>query len=369
MSSANSGAARSAAPTIDLAKLDTAKMEAFVGNAVADCAATIGTALAVIGEQLGLYRAMAGAGPITSEELASRTGTSERYVREWLINQSSGGYVEYDPATGRYTLPDEHAIPLIDETSPYYVGGAFFVVEAASRAVPRITEAFHTGKGMGWGEQDPMLFGGTELLFRPNYAANLVGSWIPALDGVQAKLERGAKVADVGCGHGASTIILAQAFPNSRYIGFDAHGPSIDRARTLAAEAGVTDRVTFEVADSTHFPGEGYDLVAFFDCLHDIGDPDQTIAHTRETLAEDGSVLLVEPMAGDRIEENFNPVGRLYSGASVLICTPNALATGRTALGTVATEAALAEVVRAGGLPHFRRVAQTPFNRVFEARR
>jgi SAM-dependent methyltransferase len=349
--------------------LDETKVQAFLGKAVTDCGATLSSTLVVIGDKLGLYKAMAGAGALTPTELAQRTGTSERYIREWLLNQAAGGYVEYDAATQRYTLPDEHAIPLTDESSPYYIGGAFLIAAAVTRAEPRISEAFRTGAGMHWGEHDPILFVGTERLFRPGYAANLVQSWIPALDGVQEKLERGAKVADVGCGHGASTILLAQAFPQSRFYGYDVHGPSIERARELARQAGVADRTTFEVATSTDYAGRDFDLIAFFDCLHDIGDPADTIAQARRALAADGTVLLVEPMAGEHVEDNFNPIGRFYSGASVLVCTPNGLATGHTALGTVATEAALRDAVSAGGLTRFRRATETPLNRIFEARR
>jgi SAM-dependent methyltransferase len=349
--------------------LDETKIQAFLGKAITDCGAALSSTLVVIGDKIGLFKAMAGAGPLTPAELAQRANASERYVREWLINQASGGYVEYEPATGRYTLPDEHAIPLIDEASPYYIGGAFLIAAAISKAEPRITDAFRTGAGMHWGEHNPDLFVGTERLFRPGYAANLVSNWIPALDGVAAKLAQGAKVADVGCGHGTSTIILAQAYPNSTFHGFDIHAPSIARARAIAHDAGLDGRVEFDVATGTDYPGTDYDLIAYFDCLHDMGDPAATLKHSRDALAPDGTVLLVEPMAGEQVEGNFNPVGRFYSGASVLVCTPNALATGHTALGTVATQAALAEVVHEAGLTRFRRALETPLNRIFEARR
>jgi SAM-dependent methyltransferase len=354
--------------TVIPTQIDPEKAQQFMGKVVTDCAATVSVALAVIGDQLGLYRAMSGAGPLSSTELAERTQTSERYVREWLINQAAAGYIAYDAGTGRYSLPDEQAVALLDEDSPFYLGGALMIALAMTKAEPRIRENFRTGAGMRWSEHDDYMFQGCERLFRPGYLANLVQSWIPALDGVQAKLECGAKVADIGCGHGASTIILASAFPNSRFTGFDAHPGSIERARAHAVDAGVGDRVTFEVASSTTYPGEGYDLIAFFDCLHDIGDPVNTIRHAREALAPDGTVLLVEPAAGARVEDNFNPVGQFYSGASVLVCTPNALATGAEALGTVATDEALAAVARQGGLSRFRRVVETPINRIFEAR-
>jgi SAM-dependent methyltransferase len=349
-------------------QFDADKAGAFVGKVVTDCAATVSVALAVIGDQLGLYRAMAGAGPLASVELAERTNTSERYVREWLINQAAAGYIDYHPDTQGYSLPDERAVALLNADSPYAVGGALMIALAMTKAEPRIRESFRTGAGMGWGEHDPYMFEGCERLFRPGYLANLVQSWIPALDGVQEKLERGAKVADIGCGHGASTIILAQAFPNSHFHGFDVHPASIERARALAAEAGVADRVTFEVAKGTDYPGTGYDLVAYFDCLHDMGDPAKSIRHTRQALAPEGTVLLVEPAAGARVEDNFNPVGQFYSGASVLVCTPNALATGAEAIGTVATDDTVRVVVEQGGLTRFRRVLETPLNRIFEAR-
>jgi SAM-dependent methyltransferase len=355
-------------PSFVPTQFDAEKAGAFVGKVVTDCAATVSVALAVIGDQLGLYRAMAGGEPLTSAELAQKTNTSERYVREWLINQAAAGYIAYDPATQRYSLPDEQAVALLNEDSPFHVGGALMIALAMTKDEPRIEGIFRTGAGMGWGEHDHYMFEGCERLFGPGYLANLTQSWIPALDGVQEKLERGAKVADIGCGHGASTIIMAKAYPNSQFYGFDAHLGSIERARALAEEAGVADRVTFAVAKGTDYPGSSYDLVAYFDCLHDMGDPANSIAHTREALAPDGTVMLVEPMAGARVEDNFNPVGQFYSGASVLVCTPNALATGSEAIGTVATDEAERAVVAKGGLSRFRRAVETPLNRVFEAR-
>ena len=293
-------------------QFDAEKAGAFVGKVVTDCAATVSVALAVIGDQLGLYRAMAGGEPLTSAELAQKTNTTERYVREWLINQAAAGYIAYDPATQRYALPDEQAVALLNEDSPFHVGGALMIALAMTKAEPRIQENFRTGAGMGWGEHDHYMFEGCERLFRPGYLANLTQSWIPALDGVQEKLERGAKVADIGFGHGASTIIMAKAYPNSRFYGFDAHPGSVERARALAEEAGVADRVTFEVAKGTDYPGTGYDLVAYFDCLHDMGDPAKSIAHTREALAPDGTVMLVEP-CGWRARR-----GQLQPGGPVL---------------------------------------------------
>jgi SAM-dependent methyltransferase len=348
--------------------VDQEALQAFVGKAVEEFGAAASAALVVIGDKLGLYRAMAGAGPLTIAELASRTGTDERYLHPWLVNQAAGGYIAHDAATGRYWLPPEQAVALTDETSPFYVGGGFQVITAAMKAEPRISENFRTGNGLPWGEQDPGLFQGTERFFRPGYEANLIESWIPALDGARESLEAGAVVADIGCGHGVHTLIMAEAYPNSRFFGFDSHAPSIARARELAAAGGLTDRAIFEVASATDFPGRDYDLIAYFDCLHDMGDPDVALRHARQALKADGNVLIVEPMAGERDAENFNPVGRIYSAASVLICTPNALATGSEALGTIATERELREVAASGGFTRFRRATETPFNRIFEAR-
>lgn len=345
------------------------KIHAFLGKAVTDGGAAMASALVVLGDRLGLYKAMRGAGPLTPAELARRTNLNERYVREWLLNQAAGEYLTYDAAAGTYTLPEEHAIALTDENSPAYIGGMFSIVAAFVRAEPRIEQAFRTGDGMLWGEHDPILFPATERFFRPGYAANLVANWIPTLDGVAAKLEAGGKVADVGCGHGASTIILAQAYPNSCFHGFDVHAPSIEAAREAAQAAGLSDRVKFEVASAQDYPGTDYDLVAFFDCLHDMGDPVGAIRHTAAALATDGTSLIVEPMAGRNVEDNFNIVGRFYSGASVLCCTPNAVGSGGTALGTVASDEALRDVAAKGGLSRFRRATETPFNRIFEAKR
>jgi SAM-dependent methyltransferase len=348
--------------------IDEQRLQAFLGNVVGDFGASLSSMLVYIGIRTGLYQAMAGAGPLTPAELASRTGTVERYVREWLVNQAAGGYVDYDPGTGRYTLPPEHAIVLTDEESPFYAGGGFYVVKAMLRAEERIREAFRAGGGMKWGEHDPDLFVGTERFFRPGYATHLVADWIPAFDGLADRLEAGASVADVGCGHGASTIVMAKQYPNSTFVGFDSHGPSIEAARQRAHEAGLTDRVLFEVADASSFPGGNYDLIAFFDCFHDMGDPSGAARHAREALASDGYVLMVEPMAGDTVEGNINPIGRTFSGASVLCCTPNSLAYGGPGLGAVAPESAIREIVTDAGFTRFRRATETPFNRVFEIR-
>lgn len=349
--------------------IDEAKLEAFLGKVVTDTAAAWSAPLVLVGDRLGLYQAMASSSPVTSQDLAARTGLHERYVREWLLNQTASGYIEYDPTSESYTLPPEHAMALTDTTSPAYVGGLFYIVEAGLKAQERIAQAFRTGDGLAWGDQAPELYPATERLFRPGYAANLVESWIPALDGVQERLQAGAKVADVGCGYGASTILMAQAFPNSRFFGFDPHGPSIEAARHSAEKAGVSDRTTFEVASAQDFPGTDYDLIAFFDCLHDMGDPIGAIAHTAQTLAPEGTMLMVEPMAAETIEGSVNPVARLYSAGSIFLCTPNAIATGDVALGNQVPEQQLREIVVTGGLSQFRRATETPFNRIFEARK
>ena len=348
--------------------LDEAKLNEFLGKAVSDMGATVNAALVVIGEKVGLYKAMKDAGPLTSAELAQKTGAAERYVREWLAAQAAGGYVTYDASNGRYTLPEEQAFALAVEDSPAYLPGAFQLFMALLRDEPKITEAFRTGNGVGWHEHDPELFIGTERFFRPNYAANLISSWIPALDGVEQKLKSGARVADVGCGHGASTILMAQAFPKSSFFGFDYHGPSVERARERSVKAGVHDRVHFEVAAAKDYHGTNYDFVTFFDCLHDMGDPAGAAAHVHETLDKDGTWMIVEPYANDRVEENLNPVGRLFYGASTLVCTGASLAQEvGLALGAQAGEKRLREVVLQGGFTRFRRATQTPFNLVLEA--
>ena len=349
--------------------VDQEALEAFVGKAVGEFGAAASAALVVMGDKLGLYRALAGAGPLTVSELAERTGTDQRYLHPWLVNQAAGGYIAHDAATGRYWLPPEQATALTDETSPFYVGGGFQVITAAMKAESRISENFRSGKGLLWGEQDPGLFQGTERFFRPGYEANLVESWIPALDGAQEKLHAGAVVADVGCGHGVHTLIMAEAFPNSRFFGFDIHAPSIARARELAEEAGLADRAIFAVADATDFPGRNYDLIAYFDCLHDMGDPVAVARHVRAALAPGGSWMIVEPRAGDSVEENLNPVGRAYYAFSTLLCTPSSLSQeGGLALGAQAGEARLRQVLETAGFTNVRRAAETPFNLVLEAK-
>ncbi|HEV7699677.1 MAG TPA: class I SAM-dependent methyltransferase [Pyrinomonadaceae bacterium] len=344
------------------------KMNEFLGKVVGDLGASLSSVLGFIGQKLGLYKALADSDGMTSAELASSTGTTERYVREWLVNQASGGYVHYDPASGKYSMLPEQAVALTDETSPFYVGGGFYVVKAMMNAQPRITEFFKNGGGMLWGEHDEDLFVGTEKFFRPGYTAHLVNSWIPAMTGVDEKLQAGGKVADVGCGHGASTIIMAKHYPNSRFFGYDTHERSIETAGKKAEEAGVADRVTFEVANASEIPNEQFDLICFFDCLHDMGDPIGAMRGAAQALAPGGSCMIVEPMAGNTVEENFNIIGRTFSGASTLCCTSNSLAQGGPALGAVATEDAIKDVAVKGGFTDFRRATETPFNRIFEAR-
>lgn len=344
------------------------KLNQLLGHFVADFGATFHAGLVVIGESLGLYKALAD-GPMTSAELAEKTGTSERYVREWLNSQAAGHYVEYDADTGRYFLTEEQAFAFADESSPAYLPGAFVLGVSALRAVPQITERFRTGEGFGWHEHDHGLFRGTELFFRPGYAANLITAWIPLLDGLQEKLSKGAKVADVGCGLGASTILMAGAYPNSSFVGFDYHEGSVEMAKQRAAEAGMSERVSFEVASAKEYPGTNYDFVTFFDCLHDMGDPVGAAEHVLQSLAPDGTWMIVEPFAGDRDEDNHNPIGRIYYSASTLLCTPASRSQEvGLCLGAQAGEARVREVVTKAGFTRFRRATETPFNIVYEAR-
>jgi SAM-dependent methyltransferase len=345
------------------------KLMGFVFRAVDEVGATLNCALVVMGDKLGLYRALAGAGPLTPGELASRTGTAERYVREWLNAQAAGGYVDYDPDSGRYTLLPEQAVALTDESSPAYLPGFFQIALGSVLDSPRITDLVSSGAGFGWHEHVHDVHEGCERFFRPGYNAHLVAEWLPALDGVVAKLEKGAKVADVGCGHGASTVLMAQAFPASQFVGSDYHDGSIATARQRAASAGVTERATFDVAPAAAYGGSGYDLVTMFDCLHDMGDPAAAARHVRESLADDGTWMIVEPKAGDRVEENLNPVGRAYYAFSTLLCTPASLSQPvGLALGAQAGEARIRDIVQNAGFTRFARVAETPFNMVFEAR-
>ena len=347
--------------------LDPDKVHEFVGKAIGDLGAAMGAALVGIGDKLGLYKAMK-AGPVTSEELAKKTGTHERYVREWLAAQAAGGYVSFDAKAGRYFLTEEQAECLTNEESPACVLGGFQAMVSAIRTAPKVMEGFRTGKGVGWHEHEPDLFQGTERFFRPGYNANLVPSWIPSLEGVDAKLRAGATVADVGCGHGASTIIMAKAYPKSKFRGFDYHKPSIDAATQRAKEAGVSDRVSFDVASAKDYAGS-YDLVTFFDCLHDMGDPVGASAHVKQTLKPDGTWMLVEPFAKDKVEDNMNPIGRIFYSASTLVCCPASLSQEvGAALGAQAGEARMREVMQKAGFTRFRRATETPFNLVYEIR-
>jgi SAM-dependent methyltransferase len=351
------------APAIDMTKLNT-----FIGQFVTDFGAAAHAGMVVIGEKLGLYKALA-ASPMTSAQLAAKTRTDERYVREWLSSQAAGGYITYDAKANKFSLSEEQAFTLANEDSPAYLPGAFELALGALAAVPRITEAFRTGDGVGWHEHADGVFHGCEKFFRPGYAANLVSSWIPALSDVQQKLEAGARVADVGCGLGASTILMAKAFPKSRFFGFDYHDKSIEAARESAKRNGVSDRVTFEVAKAKEFPGRDYDFVAVFDCLHDMGDPIGAAAHIRQSLAKDGTWMVVEPFANDELKDNLNPVGRVYYGFSTLLCTPCSRSQEvGLCLGAQAGEARIREVVSSAGFKRFRRATETPFNIIYEAR-
>ena len=351
------------APAIDMNKLN-----AFIGQFVTDLGAAVHAGMVVIGEKLGLYKTLAG-GAMSSAELAARTQTDERYLREWLASQAAGGYINYDERTNKFSLSEEQAFALANEESPAYLPGAFELALGSLAAVPRIAESFRTGNGMGWHEHVDGVFHGCEKFFRPGYAANLVSSWIPALQDVKEKLEAGAGVADVGCGKGASTLLMAKAFPKSRFFGFDYHAKSIEGARESARRDGVGDRVTFDVAKAKEFPGKDYDLVAVFDCLHDMGDPIGAAAHVRQSLAKDGTWMIVEPFANDQLKDNLNPVGRVYYSFSTLLCTPCSRSQEvGLCLGAQAGEARIRDVVTSAGFNRFRRAAETSFNIVYEAR-
>jgi len=346
------------------------KLNSFMGKMLGDVGAAMNASLMLIGDKLGLYKTLSAKGPLSSAELAQATNTSERYVREWLAAQAASGYVDYDAASGKFSMTPEQTLVFGDEDSPVFMGAVGDLVAATSLDEPKIAEAFQTGKGVGWNRRSECLFCGTARFFRTGYKHHLVQEWLPALDGVVEKLKRGAKVADVGCGHGVSTRLMAAAFPNSRFFGFDYHPGSVEAARQAATEAGLGDRVHFDVHSAKTYPAEGYDLVCFFDCLHDMGDPVGAARHVRQSLAPGGVWMLVEPFANDRLEDNLNPVGRLYYAASTLLCTPASLSQEvGLALGAQAGEARIREVVTSAGLNRFRRVSETPFNLVFEARR
>jgi len=348
--------------------VDMDKLNSFLGRFVGDLGAAVHTGMVVIGENLGLYKALA-TGPMSSSELAAKTKTDERYLLEWLSSQAAGGYITYDDKNNKFSLTEEQAFTLADENSPAYLPGAFQLALGSLAAVPRITESFRSGAGMGWHEHEDDVFHGCEKFFRPSYAANLVTSWIPALQGVKAKLEAGARVADVGCGKGASTLLMAKAFPKSQFFGFDYHDKSIEGARATAARAGLAVRLNFEVAKAKEFPGKDYDLVTVFDCLHDMGDPVGAATHVRNSLSKDGTWMIVEPFANDELKDNLNPVGRVYYSFSTLLCTPCSRSQEvALCLGAQSGEKRIREVVTAAGFSRFRRAAETPFNVVYEAR-
>ena len=348
--------------------MNEAKLHEIVGKVVGDLGAAANGALVITGDRLGLYRTLAGNGPLTAEELAEQTGTHERYVREWLSAQAASGYVEYEPSVERFYMTPEQSMLFTNEDSPFLMTGGFYSLAAVYKDEPKLTHAFRTGEGIAWGDHDGCLFCGTAKFFRPGYQAHLVSEWLPALNGVTRKLEAGARVADVGCGHGLSTLIMAEAYPNSTFFGFDYHEDSIKCAREHARKAGLSN-VRFVVASAKDFPGADYDLVTFFDCLHDMGDPAGAAAHVRETLRSDGAWMVVEPFANDRLEDNLNPVGRVYYAFSTAVCTPTSMSQEvKAALGAQAGEARLRQVAVSAGFRSFRRATETPFNFVLEAR-
>jgi 2-polyprenyl-3-methyl-5-hydroxy-6-metoxy-1,4-benzoquinol methylase len=349
--------------------VDEARLEQFLGQAVTDIGAAMNGVLVMMGGELGLWKALADAGPVSCAEVAEKSGVAERYVREWASAQAASGYLEYDANTDTFTLPPEQAMAFADEDSPVYLLGGYHLISSAFKDRERIEERFRSGDGFGWHEHDPELFLGTEQFFRPGYRAHLVAEWIPALEGMDEKLRSGAKVADIGCGHGISTILMAQAYPESTFHGYDYHDASVERAREIAEAEGVSGNTEFEEASAKEFPGDGYDLVCFFDCLHDMGDPVGALEHVRETIDENGTVMLVEPFAADSLTENLNPVGRVYYAASTLICTPSSLDQDvGLGLGAQAGEERLREVAEKAGFTRFRRATETPFNLVLEAR-
>lgn len=349
--------------------VDPGKLDAFLGKMLVDIGGAMSASLMLIGDKLGLYKALAEHGPMTSRELAEATGTTERYVREWLAAQAASDYVAYDPASGRFSMAPEQTMVFADEESPVFLGAVADLVAASILDEPKVSEAFRSGKGVGWDERSHCQYCGTARFFRTSYKHHLVQEWLPALDGVVEKLERGGAVADVGCGYGISTALMARAFPRARFWGFDYHAPSIEAARSSELAAGLGDRLSFEVASAKTFPARGYDLVCFFDCLHDMGDPVGALAHVRETMSPDGTCMIVEPFANDRLEDNLNPVGRIYYSASTIMCTPTSVAQEvGLALGAQAGEARLRAVAAEAGFTRFRRAAETPFNLILEAR-
>lgn len=353
---------------MSVSTMNSASLEELVGRVVGDLGGAMTAALVLIGDRLGLYKELAAFGPLSARELAHRTDTTERYVREWLSNQAASGYITYDSASRRFYMTPEQRAAFADEGGPAFMAGGFQLVSAAFKARPRIEEAFRTGEGLDWCDHDPALYEGTERFFRSSYVANLISRWLPALDGVVDRLRQGGVVADVGCGHGASTVLMAQAFPRARFRGFDYHHPSVEAAKKRAAAAGVEANATFHVAESTEFPGRGYDLVCHFDCLHDMGDPLAAARHVREAIGPEGVWMIVEPRAGDDLGDNLNPVSRVFYAASTMICVPASLAHEGPALGAQAGEARIRALTREAGFTRFRRATETPFNAVYEVR-
>jgi len=353
---------------MELMELNETKLHEFLGKMVTEMGAAANGALIILGDKLGLYRSLAANGPMTSEQLAESTQTTERYVREWLSAQAASTYIEYDAVNDHFWMTPEQAAVFADEESPVLMTGAFYGISSMYHDEPKIEHAFKSGEGVSWGDHDSCLFCGTEKFFRPSYKANLIANWIPALDGVEEKLRKGAKVADIGCGHGVSTIVMAKAFPNSEFIGYDFHDKSIEHATALAKDAGV-DNISFKVATAKAFPEASYDFVTFFDCLHDMGDPVGACAHVKKALKPDGTCMIVEPFANDTLQENLNPVGRAFYAFSTMICTPSSISQEvGLGLGAQAGEKRLKEVVTSGGFTNFRRATETPFNLILEAR-
>jgi ubiquinone/menaquinone biosynthesis C-methylase UbiE len=349
-------------------KLNEDKLHAFLGKMVQDVGAAASASLVLVGDKLGLYKALAGQDPMTPQELADRTKTAERYIREWMAAQAASGYIEYDRESGKFSMTPEQAAVFADEDSPFVMTGGFYALSSIFADEPRITEAFRTGAGVSWGDHCNCLFCGTEKFFKPSYRAHLTSTWIPALDGMEEKLKSGGLVADIGCGHGASTMFMAQNYPDSKFFGYDFHHPSIVHARDAAEHQGLSN-VSFETVTARKFPGEDYDMIAFFDCLHDMGDPVAALANTRESLKPDGSCMIVEPFAQDALEDNLNPLGRVYYSFSTMICTPSALSQeGGMSLGAQAGEARIREIAEQAGFTRFKRVSETPFNLIYEAK-
>lgn len=350
--------------------IDQNRLQTFLERAVGDLSAGYGGVMVSLGSKLGLYKALSGAGPVSARELAARAGCAERYVREWLNAQAAGGYVEYHAVSDTYELTPEQALVLADEDSPVYIPNAWQVPASMWFDEDKAIEAFRTGKGVAWGDHNGRLYCGVAAFYRNAYRGSLVSEWLPALDGVVEKLEAGITVADVGCGHGHSSILMAEAFPNSRFHGFDVHAASITEARRNAQQANVADRVRFDTARAADYAGRNYDLICFFDCLHDMGDPLAAARHAYDALSPDGTVMLIEPFANDRVEDNRSAVARLYYAASTTLCCAHAISEGgHLVLGAQAGEARLAEVFRKAGFTHFRRAAETPFNLILEVRR